>query len=219
MDAQVNPPQPRLAPAKASDLLLELMDAFPNERVSVGEVLARLDGRAFGLLLLLLALPMCIPNIPGISTIFGVMMVAPALQMIIGKGKLWLPSGVAAWSFDRDNLRAAIRGSVPVLRKIESIARPRWTAFTQRPFTIVLGLQTLLLAFVLIMPIPFGNFPPGIAVALTALALLQRDGVLAILSIVVGILSIGIVYAVLRLGPTILVETGQLLDRLLAPMF
>jgi len=38
-----------------------------------------------------------------------------------------------------------------------------------------------LLAIVLVLPIPLGNLAPGATVAVLALALLQRDGVLALL--------------------------------------
>ena len=58
----------------ASELLEDLIATFPGETVSVGELIDRLDSRAHGMLLLVLALPMCVPNVPGISTIFGVLM-------------------------------------------------------------------------------------------------------------------------------------------------
>ncbi len=190
MDSPVSVPPPKPeGPARASDLLEELLDAFPNESVTVGEVLERLEGRAFGLLLLLLALPNCIPNIPGLSTIFGVMMIAPAVQLILGRGALWLPRRVRAWSFSRDILRSTIKASVPALRRVESLIKPRWHTFVTPPFTRVLGLQVLIMAFVLILPIWGGNWPPGVTVAAVALALLQGDGRLALLSIPMAIAS------------------------------
>jgi hypothetical protein len=198
-------------PIKASELLEELHDAFPEERVSVGEVLDRLERRAFGLLLLLLAIPNCIPNIPGISTIFGVMLVAPALQMIMGAGKPWLPKRVRAWSFQREHLRAAIKGATPFLRRIEHFVEPRWSVLTQWPFTIWLGLQTLFLAFVLILPIPLGNWPPGVTLAATALALLQRDGRLALLTLPMTILSTIVAWAGIHIGLAALREGLELL--------
>jgi hypothetical protein len=175
------PSRPRRAPSTSS-LLEQLADAFPNERISVGELIDRLEGRAIGLMLLILALPMCIPNVPGISTIFGVLLLAPALQLIVGGRRLWLPNGMRAWTFSRDGLRKTVHATAPVLRRIEHLIRPRLARLTQFPVTIFFGVQTLLLAFVLILPIPGGNWPPGVTISMTALALLQRDGVLAIIS-------------------------------------
>lgn len=212
MDDATSQPFVRDTPTTASALLSDLMEAFPDERVTVGDILDRLEGQAFGLLLLLLALPNCIPNIPGLSTIFGVLMIAPAVQLIFGQKDLWLPRRVRRWSISRDALRMAIKGSLPILKRIERYVGPRWTFLTRPPFTQLLGLQTLMLAFVLILPIPLGNWPPGITVAATALALLQRDGRLALLSVPLAILSVGIAWAGVRIGIAALRELGEMLQ-------
>jgi hypothetical protein len=212
MDSPVSVPAPvpKTAPARASDLLEDLLNAFPNETITVGEVLDRLEGRAFGLLLLLLALPNCVPNVPGLSTIFGVMMIAPAIQLILGRGALWMPRRVRAWTFSRDVFRTTIRASVPVLRRVEHFIRPRWTWLVHAPMTQVLGLQTLVMALVLMLPIPAGNWPPGMTVATTALALIQRDGRLALLSVPMAGVSLAIAWIGFRIGWAALRELGQI---------
>ncbi len=213
MDSGAPPPQhhKHAGQARASELLEELHDAFPNEKVTVRELVDRLEGRAIGLLLLILALPMCIPNIPGISTIFGTLIIAPAVQMILGGGKLWLPRRVGQWSFPREGLQRAIRAANPYLRRIEKFIRPRWTPLTRAPFTMVFGVQTLLMALVLMLPIPAGNWPPGMTVAMTALALLQRDGLLMLLSAPAAAASVAVAYIGVRIGLAAVTEIGQIL--------
>jgi hypothetical protein len=224
MDDGTPPPQKPAegrdhAPTVASEALAALLHKFPEERITVGEILDRLEGQAFGLLLLLLALPNCIPNIPGLSTIFGVLMIAPALQLIIGQDHVWLPRRIKQWSISRDALRMAINGAIPVLRRIEKFVAPRWTVFVQPPFRQLLGLQTLLMAMVLILPIPLGNWPPGMTVAATALALLQRDGRLAMLSLPMAILSVGVAWAGVRIGIAALQELGEMLQGAFSALF
>ncbi len=210
-DATSSPTLPE-EPTTASASLAALLDAFPEEKVTVGEILERLDGQAFGLLLLLLALPNCIPNIPGLSTIFGVLMIAPAVQLIFGRHGVWLPRRIRAWSISRDALRMAIKGALPVLKRIEKFVGPRWTFLVEPPFTQMLGMVTLILAFVLILPIPLGNWPPGMTVAAIALALLQKDGRLALLSIPMAVLSVGVAWAGVRIGFAAVREIGQMLQ-------
>ena len=210
MDSPVSVPAPKQAPVRASDLLEDLLETFPNETISVGEVLARLEGRAFGLLLLLLALPNCVPNIPGLSTIFGVMMIAPAIQLILGRGALWLPRRVRSWTFSRDVFRSTIKASVPVLRRVERYIQPRWMWLVRAPMTQLLGLQTLVMALVLMLPIPAGNWPPGMTVATTALALIQRDGRLALLSVPMSAISLAIAWVGFRIGWAALRELGHI---------
>jgi hypothetical protein len=181
MDQSVTPPP--LAPAHhASTLLDDLASALPGESVSVGELLDLLETRANGVVLLVLALPMCIPNIPGISTIFGALMLAPALQLVFGMRRLWVPKRVRAWRINTHTLRRTFNAATPALRRVEFLFKPRFSELTSFPATVYVGLQTLLMALVLILPIPFANWPPGMTVALTALALLQRDGLLMLLT-------------------------------------
>ena len=185
-------------------MLEELLDAFPEERVSFGELIERLDSRAHGVLLLVLALPMCIPNVPGISTIFGALMMLPALQLVLGSRRLWTPARARAWTFPRSGLNTTLRAAIPPLKRIEMLIKPRLAQVTRFPVTILVGLQTLAMAFILILPIPFANWPPGITVAMTALALLQRDGVLMLLTIPAALASVASVYVGGRIGVAVL---------------
>ncbi len=198
----------------ASVLLADLLDAFPSDRVSVGEILQRLEGRAVGIVLLLLALPMCIPNVPGISTIFGLLIIAPSVQLLMSADQLWLPRTVRAWTVPREALNNAIRTGLPTLRKIERFIRPRWSVFIRPPAEQWLGLQTLLMALVLLLPIPAGNWPPGITVAATGLALAQRDGRMALITLPMAAISLFIAYLGFRVGIVVLNEIGQILTGL-----
>ncbi|MEJ0060165.1 MAG: exopolysaccharide biosynthesis protein [Terricaulis sp.] len=199
-------PPPAIA---ASAVLEELVEAFPNERISVGELIDQLDSRAHGVLLLILALPMCIPNVPGISTIFGFLMLAPALQLAFGQRKLWLPRQARNWSFRREGLRRALHAAIPTLKRLEFLIRPRLSFLTRWPVTSYVGVQSLLMALVLILPIWGANWPPGITVALTALALLQRDGVLMLLTIPCALGSLVALYVGTRIGIVVLQQLAE----------
>lgn len=189
-------------PPKTSELLSDLRNAFQgDDAITVRDVLNKLDRRGFGLLLLLLALPNCIPNIPGISTIFGILLLAPGLQMIFGAGTVWLPKRLANMEVKPDMVRRAIDASLPRLRSLEKFVRPRLEFLTERPFTILSGIQVVILACILILPIPLGNWPPGMSVAALAIGLMQRDGVMTLISI--GLFIASLIIAPLGLGMAI----------------
>lgn len=212
MDSGTHAPPAKAAPPKASALLQDLLDAFPNESMTVGELLERLEQRAFGLLLLLLSLPMCIPNIPGISTVFGVAMLIPAAQMILGRQEVWVPKRLREWAFSREAVVKSITAALPILKRMEHLAKPRWSFLVDRPFMAFWGLLTLTMALILILPLPFLNFTPGVTMAIFAIAMLQEDGVLAIVSAVCGALTLAFAYVIIRFGPKLLIEIGQALD-------
>lgn len=178
----------------ASQLVDDLAKKMDGDRVTVGTLLKHLEGRGLGLVLLILSLPMCIPNIPGISTLFGLLLIGPSIQMIFGHKALWMPGFVKNWTFKGKDLRKALQACGKLLHKVEYLAKPRLTAMTSRGGMIYAGLQTLLMASILLLPMPGANIIPGFAVALTGLAVLQRDGVFMLASIVVGIGAVAWVY-------------------------
>jgi hypothetical protein len=178
----------------ASQLVDDLATTLDGDRITVGTLLKHLEGRGLGLVLLILSLPMCVPNIPGISTLFGLLLIGPSIQMIFGSKNLWMPGFVKRWSFKGKDLRKALRACGKLLHKLEYLAKPRLTALTSRPGMIYAGLQTLVMALVLLLPMPGANFLPGIAVALTGLGVLQRDGFFMLAATAVSMGTLVFVY-------------------------
>ncbi|MBF0307243.1 MAG: exopolysaccharide biosynthesis protein, partial [Alphaproteobacteria bacterium] len=58
-------------PARTSGILRDLAAGLPGERVTLGEIDAALADRAFGLLMLVFALPNTLPSLPGMSAVLG----------------------------------------------------------------------------------------------------------------------------------------------------
>jgi hypothetical protein len=114
----------------------------------------------------------------------------------------------------RAALSGALRRATPTLRKIERLIGTRWTMFVLPPAEQLLGLQTVLMALVLMLPIPGGNWPPGITVAATGLALAQRDGRLALLTVPMAAVSVAIAWIGFRLGLAVINHSIQFVERL-----
>lgn len=168
---------------KTSVILRDLRDDLHgDEEICVREILAKLDKRAFGILMFILAAPNCIPNIPGISTVFGLLLIAPALQMMFGAKQVWLPRQIADIKLNPASLRMGIDKAIPMLEKVERFVKPRLEFLSEKPFTFIMGIQVLIISGILILPIPFANLVPGLCVATMALGIVQRDGLLIILS-------------------------------------
>ena len=177
-----------------SVLIADLAVRLDGERVSVGNLLDCLEGRGLGVLLLILSLPLCVPNVPGISTIFGILLIAPSIQMMTRQKSVAMPKSVRNWSFKGDGLRWTLRACSKLLRKVEFLAKPRLSGLTQWPATAFAGAQTFVLALILLLPMPGANVIPGVAVALTGLAILQRDGVSMLASTAVALGAVAWVY-------------------------
>jgi len=57
-------------------------------------------------------------------------------------------------------------------------------------------LVCLLLAVVLVLPVPLGNMLPALAISLLALGILERDGVWILAGLTAAVISVGVVWGV-----------------------
>ncbi|WP_091736495.1 exopolysaccharide biosynthesis protein [Phenylobacterium immobile] len=162
-----------------SQLLVDILEGS-DERVTVDQLMHMFGGRALGGMLLIFGLFCALPLPPGATTILGAPLLLLAPQMMIGKAAPWLPRRVRTHSIATADLRRALPRALPWLRRLEAISRPRlrflFAPFGQR----LIGMICTLLAIVIILPIPLGNLVPALAVTILSLAVVQRDGLLAI---------------------------------------
>jgi hypothetical protein len=193
----------QLTAPRTSALLLDFAHGFPGERVRLRDLADLLGARSFGFLLLLFALPNVLPfGIPGLSTITGVPLALVALQMMLGLPRPYLPDWLGDRSIRRDDFRRMVAKSVPWLRRVERLMKPRWTMLTNARSERILGGVCFMLAAVLCLPIPLGNLLPAIGVALLSLGILERDGALVGVGFVAGlggvVLASGVAWGMAR---------------------
>jgi hypothetical protein len=142
-------------------------------------------------------LPNIIPMIPGVSTVSGVVIGLVGLQMIVGRHAPWLPVGhrrqVAA---ARAALAAMVDRTVGWVAKLDRVARPRWTFLTRGLGHVALGAMFVLLGGILALPLSWiGNFPPGVALVVLSIGLLEEDGMLVAAGHAIGIVATVLVVA------------------------
>lgn len=160
--------------------------------VSVGTIVSGLGSGGFALAILLFALPNCIPGppLPGMSTVLGLPIALLAAQLALGARRPWLPVAVARRGLPGAALALVLAKAAPVFRTLGRVVRPRLAALTGISARRVAGALAVLLALTLALPVPLGNLPPAWALALIALAILQRDGVLMLAGLALGLAAI-----------------------------
>ena len=200
-------PQPAAPPTEAagrgdktrtrlSDMLAAIAADESRERVSIGDLLASMDARAMGALLLIFALPNVLPSLPGTSGILGLPLIYLTSQMMLGRLP-WLPKFIADRSLARRDFAALIDRMEPWLAWSERFLKPRLNWLVHEKAERLIGLVALLLSVILILPIPFGNMLPALAICLFALGLMEHDGVWVIAGMVVSVAATSVVAAVL----------------------
>lgn len=167
-------------------------DARPS--LTVGEMLDAFDSRAFGAMLFVFGALNTLPLPPGSSTILSLPILLLAPQVALGADAPWLPRRMIERPLKRDDLRGLFRKLTPIVKWMELVTRPRLTWIFTPLGERMIGVVCTLLALVLILPIPLGNLAPGATVAILSLALLQRDGLLALLGYLMALVSLGLLF-------------------------
>lgn len=182
---------------RATDMLRAVLDRLSAQsggegdsgqtKASLGSLVDQLDRRAYGLLLLILALPCCLPFVYILPQIVALPMLVLAGQMALGRSAPWLPEALASREFDVTSLRNVVDRAARYVGWFEALAHPRLTALSGRvALPIVGGLMIIPTASILV-PLPLTNTVPGLGVAIAALGLIERDGLLILAGLVMGL--------------------------------
>jgi len=162
-----------------------------TSHVSLGTLRDALGDRGFGVLLFIFALPNLVPvNIPLLSAVLGLPLVLLAAQLSYGRHKPWFPDWLEQQSFPRLGLAAVVGKALPSLERVERLLRPRLTVLLSWTGERLVGIAILILALVLTLPIPFANALPACAIAIFALAILEKDGLAVLVGLAVGAFSL-----------------------------
>lgn len=160
----------------------------PSERtVTLAQLMDALDERAFGLGILILALPCAVPFLYGVPQIVALPMFALAAQLALGREYPWLPRRLGQRKVAVGGLRAVVRRAHGTLGILERLTAPRLTVLTDGVGARVVGALLLIPAASILVPLPLTNTTPGVGVGIAAVGLLERDGLLVLLGLIIGL--------------------------------
>jgi hypothetical protein len=117
--------------------------------------------------------------------------------MMYGSKRAWLPRFVAEKSLPAEQFRSIMERVVPRLVRLERYITPRYWPFWRKRGDRIIGTIAFLLAVVVTLPIPLGNWLPAFATTLLGLALSERDGILFAVGSVVAVASIAVIVFVI----------------------
>src|SRR5258708_11145928 len=166
-------------------LLPTLDRLFAGPRASVltlDEFLEGLETRSYAFAIAAVDVINCVPTgIPWLSTVTGVPMFLLAIQYFLGRAAPSLPAFIGRRGLSRGKLQDFLGRARGRIARLESIIRPRhdwWVGGMPRRALLI---AWFLLIILLALPVPFDNLIPALAILFFCLALLEGDGVMAIL--------------------------------------
>jgi hypothetical protein len=155
------------------DKLVSLKLVGNDDGTNVATIVDELDERAFGLLILLFAIPCLVPGLPG-AQLIAIPIFLLGLQMLAGRNEVWLPKAALNAKIKRTWIDSIADFVEKRLRWTERLSKPRLAGLASGWSERLIGLVIALAAITIMLPIT--NTIPSLAITLIAVGLLQRDG-------------------------------------------
>lgn len=160
-----------------------------SDRVSLAEMAAAHGPAAQGTLLVLMATP-CLLPVAGVGTLLGLGLVAVALAMWRGHEPVGLPPRVAAMALPRDGAQRVLGLIAHFYAFASRCSRERLTHLVRSGRCRWIAASVGAMAVLIVLPIPFGNVLPALALTAFGLGMVFRDGAAVLLGAVFSVLAL-----------------------------
>ena len=161
--------------------VLEDIGTKKDPKLYLGELVDAFGERGFGALMLFFGLMnIAIGIIPGTTTILGAPLLLMGLQLATRADQLWLPKWALRRWIERAAYRSGVEKVLPRVRMVERLSKPRLHMMTSEISEILIGIATVALAGILILPIWGGNLVPALIISTFGFGLMQRDGLVVL---------------------------------------
>jgi len=163
--------------------------------IPVETLLRELGERSFGWSVLLFALINLLPLPPGSTLITGIPLMLLAAQMTLGFHHVRLPGFIRRRHINRTGLRQGIIWLKPIMRRIEKIIHPRHEWVFRHDRTV--GALLFCIAFAIFVPVPLNSWFSAFTALITAIGMVERDGLVTLIGLGLGMLSVLLTAAVI----------------------
>lgn len=187
-----------------------IRDAIGNtdHPLKVEDIINALGSQSFGLIFIVMALPLIIPLPPGVGFIPAALLLVWALQRALGGTFLWLPKSIGKHELSQKFISKIENKALPWCERLEKKFlnnRPVQLSETEiRLASAVVALQSILI----MLPTPFLNSLWALITLMMGLTILNRNRKFLWLNMSLGLL------AVFAMGSTIYAGSDALLEEL-----
>jgi hypothetical protein len=113
-----------------------------------------------------------------------------------GRRSPWFPQWLKNKQIKISRIEKAIKYYVPKIKKIEIIFSPKLVFIVEPPMERILAGLCFIAAIIMALPIPLANWLPALSIFILSLAILERDGVLAIIGLCIFVGAIILTYTI-----------------------
>lgn len=177
-------------PGRLSHQMQALLEKTAGKGASLGEIIDFFSRRSHAALMVLFSVPLCLPvGIPVLTTALGLTLACVGLFLALGREPR-LPQVLRAKTVSHEKLAHIVERLVWITSRMERWLHPRLLALaTNGPVIRLHGVFAMAMALLSAVPVslPFNNMVAALPILLLGLSLLERDGLLVIVSYLAAI--------------------------------
>jgi hypothetical protein len=167
-------------------LVNSLVTETSGETVTLGQLMAIMERRSFGAVILFLGLISISPLtiVPGANWLVATVTLLFSIQLLFGARHPVLPKKLLGLSMKRAQLVAFAKAARKTAHTADHLTAPRLEWLTRLPFVLLVALFCVAAALITypLALIPFGPVLPGVSIVLMGVGLTAKDGVFLLLS-------------------------------------
>lgn len=170
--------------------------------IYIKDLIAYFGDRSLIFIIAVLSLPIALPfTPPGINTIFAVVCLILILRWMIGSKNFKLPNWVEDKKIPFSPDGKFFIGMKKLLNWIEFVVKARNERLISSKFSrLILGFGLLSSSTVMLIPLPIINSASSLLVLLISVSILSKDGRIAIIAAVIGILLLLVTVGIVAFG-------------------
>lgn len=148
-------------------------------KITLEELRVAMGERSFGFLLIVACVPGLIP-IPAVGSIIGFIPLMLGAMLVMGRSTPWLPGFVLHKPILQKYFHSFLAYAKPWWARGEKLVHPRLGFVFSPVGERVMGVIIMMLAAFIIFPGPLTNLLPSLALTILGLAVVEKDGLLAL---------------------------------------
>ncbi|TYO92327.1 exopolysaccharide biosynthesis protein [Desulfallas thermosapovorans] len=182
--------------------------------LTVEDLINALGSQSFGLMFIVMALPLTIPLPPGIGFIPAFLLCVWSFQRMLGKTTLWVPKAIGKREISQSLIIKIDAKAIPLCERLEryffNCSQPNPLKETEIRLA---SLTVVFMSILIMLPTPFLNVIPAIITILMGLTILNSNRRLLWINMSFGLLALGFIGSTLYVGSELLLdEIGDFLQ-------
>ncbi len=186
---------PSASLVKTSSLLEKVVADSNSGKVTFAYFLHQFERRSFAGIFFILAV-LCL--LPGVSVIAGFVMILPSVQLLLGWNVPAFPHFIDNKTIAVKRLRSWSSWLIPKIEWLEQYVKPRYLFLSSRSAQYLIGFVALVMAVIVAVPFPLSNFLPAFAMLFISIGMLERDGLMIGVGLLISLLAFLTSFAVVK---------------------